>query len=162
MQACCEHSQKRDGVVCPGNGKVCKPVPRITVESLIRPEHKHSLAATPYYFCDSPDCDIVYVPACAEPVIAKNALRVRVGIKEKVDPIPLCYCFGFDKGAIFGDIRSKGTTDIPKIITQRIKAGECRCEVTNPSGNCCLGDVYKAVMQAQAHENPTEIDHAQK
>jgi hypothetical protein len=149
MQECRDFPYKRDGVVCPRNGKICKPVPRITVETLIRPEHKDSLASMPYYFCASPDCEIVYVPACAEPVITKNRLRVRVGIKEKVDPIPLCYCFDFHKKAIWDDIRSKGTTDIPKIITQRIKAGECRCEVTNPSGTCCLSDIYRAVKQAQ-------------
>jgi hypothetical protein len=26
-----------------------------------------------------------------------EALRVRVGLKERADPIPLCYCFGFDE-----------------------------------------------------------------
>lgn len=149
MQECRDYPYKRDGVVCPRNGKVCKPVPRITVETLIRPEHKDSLASMPYYFCDSPDCDVVYVPARADPVITKDRLRVRVGIKEKVDPIPLCYCFDFDRKAIWDDIQIKGTTDIPKIITQRSKAGECRCEVTNPSGRCCLGDIYRAAKQAQ-------------
>jgi hypothetical protein len=149
MQACCEHPQKRDVIVCPGNGKVCKPVSRITVEALIRPEHKDSLTPTAYYFCDSPECDVVYVPACAQPVITKSGLRVRVGIKEKEDPIPLCYCFGIDKKAILEDLRSNGATQIPKIITQRIKTGECRCELTNPSGGCCLGDIYRVAKQAQ-------------
>ena len=149
MQECCDYPPKRAGVVCPKNKKFCKPVPRITVETLIRPEHKHSLALVPYSFCDSPDCDVVYVSASGEQVITASQLSVRVGIKEKEDPIPLCYCFDFDRRAIWDDIRSKGTTDIPKIITQRIKAGECRCQVTNPRGNCCLGDIYQAVKQAR-------------
>jgi Zinc binding domain len=149
MQACCEHPQKRDGIVCPRNGRVCKPVSRITVEALIRPEHNHSLTSVSYYFCDSPDCDVVYVSASGEQVITASQLSVRVGIKEKDDPIPLCYCFDFDRNAIRDDIRFEGTTDIPKMITQRIKAGECRCQVTNPSGNCCLGDIYRAVKQAR-------------
>jgi hypothetical protein len=149
MQECGDYSYKRDGVVCPRNRKVCKPVPRITVETLIRPEHKDFLASMPYFFCDSPDCDIVYVSASGKEVITTSQLSVRVGIKEKEDPIPLCYCFDFDRKAIWDDIRFKGTTDIPKIITQRIKAGECRCEVTNPSGSCCLGDIYRTAKQAQ-------------
>ncbi len=41
-------------------------------------------------------------------------------------------------------------TDIQKIITQRVKAGECRCEETNPSGGCCLGNVSKAIKHARA------------
>jgi hypothetical protein len=149
MQECCDYRQKRVDAVCPKNGKVCKPVPRITVETLVRPEHRHSLSLVPYSFCDSPDCDVVYVSASGEQIITKNQLWVRVGIKEKEDPVPLCYCFNFDRKAIWEDVRSKGTTDIPKIITQRIKAGECRCEVTNPNGKCCLGDVYEAVKQAR-------------
>lgn len=148
MQDCCAHPDKQVGVVCPQNGNLCKPVPRVTVETLIRPEHSRSLALLPYFFCDSPNCDVVYVPASGEQVITKNQLWVRVGVKEKEDPVPLCYCFNFDRKAIWDDVRSKRTTDIPKTITERIKAGECRCEITNPRGNCCLGDVYQAVRQA--------------
>jgi len=147
MQECCGLPQERPGVVCPKNEKVCKPVGRITVEALIRPDRRHSLTLLPYYFCDSPSCDVVYVSASTEHVITKDQLQVRVGTKENKDPIPLCYCFDFDKKAIWDDIRFKGRTDIPQIITQRIKAGECRCQVTNPSGNCCLGDIYRAVKE---------------
>jgi len=46
----------------------------------------------------------------------------------------------------------KGTTDIPNMITQRIKAGGCRCQVTNAKGNCCLDDIYKAKAVKQARE----------
>ena len=147
MQECCGLPQERPGVVCPKNEKVCKPVGRITVEALIRPDRRHALTLLPYYFCDSPSCDVVYVSASTEHVITKDQLQVRVGTKENKDPIPLCYCFDFDKKAIWDDIRFKGRTDIPQIITQRIKAGECRCQVTNPSGNCCLGDIYRAVKE---------------
>jgi hypothetical protein len=73
-----------------------------------------------------------------------------VGIKETEDPIPLCYYFDFDRKAVWNDIHYKGATDIPKVITARVKAGECRCKVTNPSDTCCLGNVYRAVKQTQA------------
>jgi CopZ-like zinc binding protein len=139
--------EKQPNSVCPKNRNVCKPVSRITVETLLRPQHRHSLVSLPYFFCDSPDCDVVYVSE--KEMITTNQLSVRVGIKEAEDPIPLCYCFNFDRKAIWDDIRFKGTTDIPKIIAQRIKAGECRCEVTNPSGSCCLGDIHRAVKQAE-------------
>ena len=120
MQGRCGHRQKRVNAVCPKNGKVCKPVPRITVEMLIRPEHRGSLTSLPYSLCDSPDCDVVYVSASGEQVINKKQLCVRVGIEEKEDPIPLCYCFDFDRKAIWDDIRSKGRTDVPSVITERI------------------------------------------
>lgn len=150
MKGCCVIEHGGAPPACPMNGQVCKPVARITLESLLKPEAKASLTPQPYYFCDAPDCDTVYVSALGDHLIAKDQLSVRVGIKETEDPIPLCYCFDYDRKAVREDIRSKGATDIPKIITERVKAGECHCEVTNPSGTCCLGNVYRAVKQAQA------------
>lgn len=150
MSRCCAVPHTGAIPTCPMNGQVTKPVGRKTVESLIKPEVKASLTPQPYYFCDAPDCDTVYVSALGDHLITKDMLMVRVGIKETEDPIPLCYCFGYDRQAVRDDIRLKGDTDIQKIITQRVKAGECRCEETNPSGGCCLGAVSKAIKQARA------------
>ena len=104
----------------------------------------------PYYFCDAPDCDTVYVSALGDHLITKDQLTIRVGIKETEDPIPLCYCFGYDRKTIRDDIRRTGDTEIQRTITERVKAGECRCEETNPSGACCLGSVARAIQHAQA------------
>ncbi len=109
-----------------------------------------TLRPQPYYFCNAPDCDTVYVSALGDHLIGKDMLTTRVGIKENEDPIPLCYCFGYEREAVREDIRRTGDTDIQKIITERVRAGECRCEETNPSGACCLGDVAKAIRHAQA------------
>ena len=120
------------------------------MDSLIKSEARGALLLQPYYFCNAPDCDTVYVSALGDHIIPKDMLKVRVGIKEREDPIPLCYCFDYDRKAVWEDIRLKGDTDIQKIITQRVRAGECRCEETNPSGGCCLGSVSRAIKQARA------------
>lgn len=148
MSNCCILPHTGDIPACPMNGQVTKPVPKKTVASLIKPELKAGLTPQPYYFCDAPDCDVVYVSALGDHLIAKNMLTVRVGFKEAEDPIPLCYCFGYDRQAIRDDIRRTGDTQIQSLITQRVRAGECRCEETNPSGGCCLGPVAKAIKQA--------------
>lgn len=150
MSQCCVVPHTGDPPTCPMNGQVAKPVGRKTVESLTKPEAKAALAPQPYYFCDAPDCDSVYISALGDHVITKDMLSVRVGIKETEDPIPLCYCFGYDRKDVWDDIRTKGDTDIQRMITQRVKAGECRCEETNPSGGCCLGTVSRAIKQARA------------
>ncbi len=150
MAQCCVIPHTGDPPVCPMNEQVVKPVGRITVETLVKPEIKSQLLPQPYYFCNAPDCDTVYVSALGDHLITKDQLSVRVGIKEQDDPIPICYCFNFDRQAIQEDFRNKGSTEILKIITARVKAGECQCELTNPSGTCCLGDVSRAVKQAEA------------
>ncbi len=132
------------------NGQPSRPVGRKTVEGLVNPEAKASLTPQPYYFCNAQDCDTVYVSALGDHAITKDMLTVRVGIKESEDPIPLCYCFGYDRKAVRDDIRRNGETDIQRIITERVKAGECRCEETNPSGGCCLGSVARAIKHAHA------------
>jgi hypothetical protein len=40
------------------------------------------------------------------------------------------------------------------MITQEVKAGRCACEVKNPAGSCCLGDVAR-VLQAAVTELKT-------
>ena len=132
------------------NGQVTKPVGRKTIESLVRQEFAGTLTLQPYCFCDAPDCDTVYVSALGDHLIGKDMLTTRVGIKETEDPIPLCYCFGYDRKAVLDDIRRDGDTDIQRVITERVRAGECRCEETNPSGGCCLGIVAKTIKHARA------------
>ena len=150
MEHCCVLPHPGDTPTCPMNGQVLKPIGRKTVESLSIPEVTAALTPQSYYFCNAPDCDTVYVSALGDHLITKDTLTVRVGIKETDDPIPLCYCFGYDRQAVRDDIRRTGSTDIQRLITQRVRAGECRCEATNPSGGCCLGNVAKAIKHARA------------
>jgi hypothetical protein len=36
-----------------------------------------------------------------------------------------------------------GATAVRDMITREVKAGHCACEVRNPTGRCCLGDVAR-------------------
>lgn len=74
-------------------------------------------------------------------------LRVRVGLKERVDPIPLCYCFGFEESDAREEISRTGTSTISQRIAALIKQKMCACPARNPSGACCLGEVNKAVKR---------------
>ncbi len=150
MPGCCALPHEGNPPACPKNGEATKPVGRKTLDSLLTTEAKASLLPQPYYFCAASDCDVVYVSALADHLITKDQLTVRVGVKEKEDPVPLCYCFTYERATIRADIISSGETDIPKRIAARVKAGECRCEETNPSGTCCLGSIYRAIQEAKA------------
>ncbi len=150
LAGCCAIEHDGNPPLCPVNGQSTKPVSRKTLESLLKPETRSSLLPQPYYFCDAADCDVVYVSTLGDQLITKDRLTVRVGLKEREDPVPLCYCFGYDRATIRADIKRSEDTDIPKIIAGRVRAGECRCEETNPSGGCCLGSIYRAIKEARA------------
>lgn len=151
MTRCVAVPHKGDVPTCPTTGQKTRPVGRPAVENLVRPDFASDLVSQPYYFCSGSDCDVVYVSALGDHIITKDMLNVRVGIKETEDPVPVCYCFGYKRKDIEDDIRVKGQTDIQRVITGRVRAGECRCEITNPSGGCCLGEVAKAIKRARSN-----------
>ncbi|GAC1701155.1 MAG: copper chaperone Copz family protein [Candidatus Acidiferrum sp.] len=142
-------------MACPVNGARCKQVDVLTVKSLIR-KLPLGWSNDQYYFCEAPDCDAVYFPSNRQaPIFRREDLLVRVGTKEKADPIPVCYCFGFTRKDIHDEIAVIGQSTIADRITAEIRAGNCACEVKNPSGKCCLGDVARVVKgYARANENP--------
>src|SRR5260370_26310439 len=146
MSDCCsmKSSSKAPAVaVCPMSGARYKRVGMLTVKSLVR-ELPLGMPNTQYYFCEAQNCDVVYFALDWQaPVFRRADLLVRVGVKETAHPIPVCYCFGFTRGNIHEEISEKGRSTIAERITAEVKAGNCACEVKNPSGKCCLGRVTR-------------------
>jgi hypothetical protein len=97
------------------------------------------LAHPTFRFCKTPTCAVVYYAEAA--VVERTMVRVRVHVKDAGLDVPLCYCFGHTHRAIAEEIAATGRSGASAAITQEIKAGRCACEVKNPSGRCCLGDV---------------------
>jgi hypothetical protein len=119
-------------------------VDALTVKSLVR-KLPLGMPNTQYYFCDAPDCELVYFALDTEaPRFRREDLVVRVGAKETADPIPICYCFGFTRQDIRDEIGGTGKSTVAERIKAEVEAGHCACEVKNPSGKCCLGDVTRA------------------
>lgn len=133
----------------PVSGTVGLKVDLITVKALLNADALRRLDGRVYRFCPEPRCDVVYFGSTAGSIFRKGDLNVRVGQKEKEDPIPICYCFGITVADIRREITTRGKTSIPSMITAEVKAGHCACEVKNPQGSCCLGDVSKAVRRIQ-------------
>jgi hypothetical protein len=131
---------------CPSCGAAGRTVPDRTLRAFLSPDRAAPLLAARPRFCRTPACAVVYYGE-AGGAVRKPELPVRVGLKEPRDPIPLCYCFGFSRGDVRAEIAATGTTTIPTRIAAEIRAGRCACEVRNPSGACCLGDVNRAVEE---------------
>ena len=149
-EACAAPTRTGNATKCPLSRTTGLKVDLITLKALLTSAALRRLVGKQYRFCPSADCDVVYFDNEARSVFRKNDLTVRVGQKEKTDPIPICYCFDFTTEDIRRDFAKFGITEIPAIITREVKAGHCACEVKNPQGTCCLGKVAKAVKQVQA------------
>ena len=46
------------------------------------------------------------------------------------------------------EITATGRSTIAERISAEVKAGNCACEVKNPSGKCCLGSVTRVTQDA--------------
>ncbi len=150
MSDCCslKSSPKASAVaVCPVNGARSKRVDLLTVKSLVR-KIALGMPNTPYYFCETKDCDVVYFALDPlAPIFRRADLLVRVGVKETTGPIPVCYCFGFTRSDIHDEIAKTGRSTVAERISAEVKAGTCACEVKNPSGKCCLGSVRRVTQE---------------
>lgn len=149
MSKCCtvgEAEGKAPAVMaCPASGARAKQVDSLTVKSLVR-HLPFAMRRAQYYFCGAPGCDVVYFSNDPKaPVFRRQDLLVRVGVKETDDSVPVCYCFGVTRQRIREEIQRTGHSTAPERIKAEVQAGNCACEVKNPSGKCCLGDITRAV-----------------
>lgn len=156
---------------CPKCGKKGKAVKPATLRALLKDEYAAEVSVpdesncasgctppkgnTGWRFCDSSDCDVVYFGEQNGVTFTKDQLRVSVGVKEKAGERPLCYCFGHSVATITEELHMKGRSDALEDIRRKMKDPGCSCEVTNPSGSCCLGSVAKGIETAKAELNST-------
>lgn len=133
---------------CPECGSRSKQVDSLTVKSLVR-RLPFGMMPAQYYFCEAPDCDVVYFASNPQtPTFRRDDLLVRVGVKERHGSAAVCYCFGVTRRDIADEVERTGKSTFAERIKGEVKAGHCACEVKNPSGKCCLGDVIRAAQAA--------------
>lgn len=120
----------------------------ITLKHIVRPEFLEVVNKPGFLFCRTARCAVVYFHPDGE-TFTKSDVRVRVGLKETRDPVPVCYCFGFTERMLLEEIQASGRTTIPQWIAAEVDAEHCACEVRNPQGSCCLGNVKAAEKRAQ-------------
>ena len=129
---------------CPRTGTRGHDVDLLTVKALLTDVALRRLRTGPHRFCLAPECDVVYFDEAGN-VFTKGDLRAAVWQKEPPGARTLCYCFGENEANIRDEISQTGASDAVRRVRGHIAAGRCACEVRNPRGVCCLGDVMQAV-----------------
>jgi hypothetical protein len=151
---------RKTDVTCPRCGHAGHPVTLPTLKHQVKPEYLEMVEVGSFNFCRTAKCDVVYFNERGA-TLTKADVRQRIGFKETVDPVPLCYCFGFTKAMVVDEIRVTGRPTIPQQIAAEVEAGTCACEIRNPQGSCCLGTVaatVKEVVKAIAAQ-PAPLPH---
>ena len=105
------------------------------------------LSALEHRFCSTPTCRVVYYgPGNA---FDRVAVVVPVFQKEPEGDRTVCYCFDVTEGHIRREIAETGCSTAAGRITALVKAERCACEVKNPQGSCCLGNLATVTAVAK-------------
>jgi hypothetical protein len=140
---CCT-PQPKGKTACPICSEWAKGVLGKTLEHLLTDEAKSTLTCLDgFYFCKTPSCEVVYFRD--KELLTQKDINVVVGHKDGASPATVCYCFEWSKEKIKAELQDSGESTATEDIKHKMDTLGCSCEILNPSGGCCLGDVGKAV-----------------
>ena len=100
-----------------------------------------------FRLCRDSECPVVYYGSMGA-VLTVEDLSVQPGFKSGSDGL-VCYCFLHRSADITRQLEATGQTDIFESIQREVAAGNCSCEVRNPSGKCCLGEVQETTRRLE-------------
>ncbi len=131
---------------CPECGKTAKPVQGQTVKALLSVSLRE-VRDVDYLFCQTLTCPVVYFSSNGEQTFTVEQVRERVYQKEpNVEDVFVCYCFRHTVGDIRVALPETRTAIVDDINTG-INAGQCACDLRNPQGSCCLGNVRALIKR---------------
>lgn len=141
------------GTPCPITGVIGQPVETITLKALLCPPALATLdPQARYEFCPDPTCETVYFSGVQ--TFDRQDVAVPVLAKDPSADVPVCYCFGWTRERL----QTVGRAALEEIRTH-VVAGRCGCEVNNPKGTCCLGDVSR-VLSASPRQQQDDTQAA--
>ena len=134
-------------VVCPHCHQKGKAIQGQTVKALVIISLRN-LTEAQYHFCHTPSCPVVYYTAAGD-MITTQQLRERVYQKEPdADDVPICYCFRHTAGEV-RNATPEARAAIVHDNNAGIRANQCACDLRNPQGSCCLGNVRELIKKVE-------------
>ena len=151
MSSCCNAGKTEEPGTsrCSESDSSGSAVDRQTVKALLTETALRRLTSSEYRFCPDAACDVVYFAADGMRFTTAD-VRVPVWQKLPFGSRPVCYCFGESEASIRSEIESDGRSAAVERVRAHIAAGRCACELRNPQGACCLGDVIAAVKRVES------------
>ena len=132
---CCKNTSTKTKQICPECGSTCKSVGMPTLYHQVRFPENQAIITDSYFFCPAKPCSVGYFSSVGN-TIPKQHLRSCQAIQSDA----LCYCFDIDAEQYLSALEAQRAAPIKDFVMQRTQAGECACEIRNPSGQCCLAN----------------------
>ncbi|WP_049784372.1 putative iron-sulfur cluster-binding metallochaperone [Alicyclobacillus acidocaldarius] len=99
-----------------------------------------------FHFCASPGCNVVYF--ASDQVFRVADVRQRVFQKDASADAPVCYCFDWTRESLIAAVHRGVRPD--EDIEEQVRERRCACDLRNPQGACCLGNVKAILASARA------------
>lgn len=147
----CSTTAEPASELCPSCRSAGIDVDPITLKALLTPDGlRRGVPAVPRY-CPTAHCPTVYFSSTTGVQFGESEVIVPVYAKQMDrEEVPICYCFASTGKSIRDEIESTGASTATAAITADVKSGRCACEVKNPKGSCCLGDIARAERRIAA------------
>ena len=140
--------------LCPACGQAGRSVDLSTLKALLAVPLTE-LRCPQYRFCPTPGCPLVYFSVDGTQSFGEGQLRERVHQKHPAEEdVFVCYCFRHTVGSIRAELGTTQRSTVVQEVTAGIQAGQCACDIRNPQGNCCLGNVRAIVQRLQTEAEP--------
>lgn len=134
MSDCCSNSSPTGNTRdCPRCGASAKRVGIKTLYHQVRFPENQVIRPGDYYYCPNEACAVAYF-SITDNAIPKQQLRITRNSHEGL----LCYCFDIAEAQYRSALQAGNAIELMHFVIERVKAGLCACEITNPSGQCCL------------------------
>jgi hypothetical protein len=139
---------------CPECRKTGKPVQGQTVSAMLSVSLR-VVQDMRYLFCRTRTCPVVYFTENDEQTFTVEQVRERVYQKEpEVQDVLICYCFRHTVDDLHAAALEERIAIVEDINTG-INAGQCACDLRNPQGSCCLGNVHGMIKQLEKPASAT-------
>lgn len=155
LHPACAMDQRRGH--CPVCGATGKSVDTQTVKAMLAVSLVF-LRFGSYHFCRTPDCSVVYFSSDGQQTFCEADVREPVYQKHRgADDVWVCYCFHHTPRTIRAEQVATGKTTVVEHITAGIHANQCACDIRNPQGDCCLGNVTVLLKRLGASSDQRAI-----
>jgi hypothetical protein len=125
-----------------------------TVKALLTMDALAHLRAESFRFCPGADCETVYFSADGQ-IYGVTDVRVPVWQKLPAGQRTICYCFGENEADMRLELDQTGRCGVIERVRRHIGDRRCACDLRNPRGTCCLGDLAATVKRLMADQVPT-------
>ena len=134
---------------CPVCGKDSIAVTIPLVSNMLKPDKKDELVKDDKYFlCLDSECPVSYFNRKGNPIFRAEDIKVPLWYKKDAKKKVACYCNNITYEQVREQVIKEGKTIWKEIVGAYRKKPICKCDLLNPTGNCCTSVFYDVVNKA--------------